>query len=97
MDFVVLADQSKDQRKRKERQILRPSERTEKAMEHQNDGDTNCNRCTWKDPKKLGKVEKQRTKRDYPNYSIVKISQNTEKSPGDLRRAAASRTPDEDH
>ncbi len=30
------------------------------------------------------------TSGDNPNYSIVEISQNTEKSPGDLRRLAVT-------
>ena len=28
----------------------------------------------------------KRGRADHPNYSIIKISQNTEKSPGDLRK-----------
>ena len=31
-----------------------------------------------------------RTSGDYPNYSITEIGQNTEKSPGDLRRFAVT-------
>ena len=34
---------------------------------------------------------------DHPNDSIVKIGQNTEKSPGDLRRLAVTQTPVKDH
>ena len=34
---------------------------------------------------------------DYPNYSIIKINQNTEKSPGDLRRLAVTQTLVKDH
>ena len=34
---------------------------------------------------------------DSPNYSIVKIELNTAKSPGDLRRLAATQTPVKDH
>ena len=34
---------------------------------------------------------------DCPNNSTVKISQNTEKSPGDLRRLAVTQTPVKDH
>ena len=30
--------------------------------------------------------------RDHPNYSIVDIGQNTEESPGDLRRLAITQT-----
>ena len=32
------------------------------------------------------------TRGDCPNYRIVGISQNTEKSPGDLRRVAVTQT-----
>ena len=34
---------------------------------------------------------------DCPNYSIVEIGQNTEKSPGDVRRLDVSQTPVENH
>ena len=34
---------------------------------------------------------------DYPNYNIIKIGENTEKSPGDLRRLAFTQTPVKDH
>ena len=34
---------------------------------------------------------------DPPNYSIVAINQNTEKSPGDLRRLALIQTPVKDY
>ena len=40
-----------------------------------------------------GAFGNRRTGRDYPNCSIVKIDQNTEKSPGDLRRLAVAQTP----
>ena len=33
----------------------------------------------------LGWFENNRKCGDYPNYSIIKIGQNTKKSPGDLR------------
>ena len=32
-----------------------------------------------------------------PNYIIVEIGQNTEKSPGNLRRFAVTQTPEENH
>ena len=32
---------------------------------------------------------------DHPNYSIVEISQNTKKSPGDLKRLVVTQTPAE--
>ena len=66
-------------------------------MEHEGDGDTNCNWCTWNNPERIGKgtgrVGNKRTSGNYPDYSIVKIGQNNEKSPGDLRRFAVTQTP----
>ena len=45
-------------------------------------------------PQKIGKgtgrLENKKTRRDYPDFSITKISQNTEKSYGDLRRLAVT-------
>ena len=72
-----------------------------RVMEHEGDCDTNCNWCTWKDPQKIGKrtgrLRNQRIRRDHPDYSITKIGQNTEKSPGDLRRFAVTQTAVEEH
>ena len=39
----------------------------------------------------------KRTSGDHPNYSIIKIGQNTKKSPGDLKRLAVTQTPVENH
>ena len=44
-----------------------------------------------------GGLGNKRTSGDHPNYCIVKIGQNTEKSPGDLGRVAVAQTPVEDH
>ena len=59
-----------------------------KTVEHEDDGDTNYNWRTWNEVKRFGKgagsIGNQRMNRDHPNYSIVKIGQNTQKSPGDL-------------
>ena len=38
-----------------------------------------------------------RTNGDHPNDSIIENGQNTETSPGDLRRLAVTQTPGEDH
>ena len=35
----------------------------------------------------------KKTNRGNPDYSIIKIGQNTEKSPGDLRRLTVTQTP----
>ena len=54
-----------------------------------------------KNPQKLGKgigiFRNESSSRDYPDYSIIKIGQNTEKSPGDLRWLAVTLSLMEDH
>ena len=37
------------------------------------------------------------TSGDHPNYSIIKNGQNTEKSPGDLRKLTVAQTPVKNH
>ena len=37
--------QSKNQTNKKEIKVLRPCQRTKKVMEHEGDGNTNCNWC----------------------------------------------------
>ena len=55
------------------------------------DGDNN-NWCSLYSQQRIGTefggLRNKKTSRDHPNYSIVKIDQNTGKSPGDLRRSA---------
>ena len=57
-------------------------------MEHDDDDDTNCNLGARNDhqlPGKMtGRVGNRRTSQDNLNDSILKIDQNTEKSPGHL-------------
>ena len=38
-----------------------------------------------------------RTSGDHPNDIVIEIGQNTEKSPGDLRRLAVTQTPVRNH
>ena len=40
-----------------------------------------------------GGIKNSRKNQDHPNYSIVEISLNIEKSPGDLRRLAVTQIP----
>ena len=47
--------QSENQRKRKEKQVLRPCQRTKKVMEHKNDSDTIYNWYTQDGPQRLCK------------------------------------------
>ena len=63
-------------------------------------GDTNSGWCTRNNLQGIGKgTGRLGNKRsgNHPDYSIIKIGQNTEKSPGDLRRLALTQTPVEDH
>ena len=70
-------------------------------MEHISDGETNCNWCAWYSHQKIGtrtgRLGNKNTSGDHPNYSSAEIDQNTEKSPGDLRRLAVTQTPVENH
>ena len=45
----------------------------------------------------LENFEIKRTSGNHPNYCIIEIGQNIEKSPGDLRRLAVNQTPVKDH
>ncbi len=47
-------------------------------------------------PKDRG-LENKRTSGDHPNYGIIDIGQNTEKSPGDLRKLVVTQTTGKDH
>ena len=71
------------------------------TMEHENDDETNYNWCSQYSHQKFdtrtGGLGNNGTGGDWPNYSIVEIGQNTEKSPGDLRRHAVTQTPEENH
>ena len=47
--------------------------------------------------KGTGKVRNRRTSRDHPNYSIVKIDQNTEMSPGYMKKLMVTQTTGKNH
>ncbi len=47
--------------------------------------------------KDAGRVGNWRTRCDHPNDSIAEDGQNTETSPGDLRRLAVTQTPVKKH
>ena len=70
-------------------------------MEHENDNYTNCDLGFWYSnsviTKGTGGLGNWRTSGDPPNYSTIENGQNTEKSPGDLRRLAVTQTPVKDY
>ena len=55
-------------------------------MEYDGAGDNNYDWCTQNNLQRIGKgmgrLENKSTSRDHSDYSICKIGQNTEKSPG---------------
>ena len=68
-----------------------------KIVEYESESDSYCNwrahyshqgTGTW-----TGGLGNKRTSGDNPNYSIVEMGLNTEKSPGDLRRLSVTQTP----
>ena len=83
------------------RQVLRPCQTSNKAMKYENDIEINCNWCSWNHPQKnwngVKRLEIQRKNRDHPNYTIAKISQNTEECPGELRSLAVIQTLEKGH
>ena len=72
-----------------------------KNLEHVGDNYTNCNWCFWysklRTIKGPGGLVSWQTCGDHPNDSIIENGQNTEKSPGDLRKLAVTQTPVKDH
>ena len=99
VDFAVLADDWV-KLKAKEEWVPGPCLGTEKTVEHENDNYTNYVWCSWYSHQKIGKraggLGNNRMGGDHPNYSFEN-GQNTEKSPGDLRRLAVIQTQVKDH
>ena len=70
-------------------------------MEHEFDGDNNCNWYARNNLQRIctgtGGPRNERTRGDDLDYRIINIGQNTEKSPGDLSKPAVTETPVENH
>ena len=68
----------------------------EKSVEHEGDGYINCNLCSWYNHQMIGAesggLAYKRSSWDHQNYRIIEISQNTEKSTGDLKGLAVTQT-----
>ena len=77
------------------------SKELKKIVEHESDGNTNCNWCFWYSNQrigtKIGELGNKWASGHYPNFSIIKIGQNAEKSPGDLRRLVVTNNPMKNH
>ena len=70
-------------------------------MKREVNADTNSNCCSWHSHQKIGTttggLRNKTTSEHDPDYSIAEIGQNTEKSPGELRRLAVTQTPVRTH
>ena len=70
-------------------------------MEHEGDNYTYHDSCFWYGQKRIiketGGLGSRRTSGDHPSYGIIENRQNTEKSPGYVRRLAVTQTPWKDH
>ena len=90
VDFAVSANHRvKLKENEKKAMYLDLARELNKTVEHESDGSTNCNWCSWYNQQRIGirtgGLGNKRMNGDHPNYSITEIVQNTEKSPGDLR------------
>ena len=101
MNITVPADHRVNLKENEKKAKYLDLARELKNLEHKDDGDTNCNWRTWYSHKRIdtetGVFGNKRTSGDHRKYNIVEITQNTEKSPGDLRRLAVTQTPMENH
>ena len=95
-DFAVPVDHriKLKECEKKDKYLELARELKKKTMEHAGDNYTNCNWCVWNSNKRItkgtGGLGSYRTRGDYPNYYIIENGQNTEKSPGNLRRLAVT-------
>ena len=89
---------SQSERKRKERQVRRPYQRSKKAVEYEGDGDTNSNWRTWNGFPKAWKGDWNSWKSlEESRPFIVVIGANTKTSPGDRRKLALAQISVKDH
>ena len=86
VDFAVSADRRKIKRKLKKNKNLDFTKELKK-LEHESDVYMNSNWCSQYNHQRIfkgiGGLGNKMTSGDHPNYSIVEIGQNTEKSPED--------------
>ena len=70
-------------------------------MQHEGNNYNNRDWCFWYSHQRIikgtGGLRDGRTSGDHSNYNIIENGQNTEKSPGDLRRLAVTQTSLKNH
>ena len=102
VDFAVPADHKiKRKESEKKDKYLDLARELKKTMEHGGDNYTNRDWCFWYNNQRIIKGTRglggERMSGDHPNYNIIENGQNTEKSPGDLKRLAVTQTSVKDH
>ena len=93
MDFAVLANHRvKLKENEKKDKYLNLAWEFKKTVEQESDDYTNCDWCSWYSHQRIdastGGLRNNWTRGHHPNYCIIKIGQNTEKSPGVFRKLA---------
>ena len=77
------------------------AEESKKTVEHESDVYTHYNWCSWYSHKRIikgaGGLGNKRTSGYHPNYYTIEIGQNSEKSPGDLRRLTVTQASVKDY
>ena len=93
--------QGKLKKKANKYKYLALARELEKSMEHESNGDANCNWGIRYSHQRIGTrtggIGNKRISGGYANYSIVEIGHNTKKSPKDMRRLAVTQSPEESH
>ena len=102
VDFAVPADHRiKLKESEKKDKYLDSARELKKTVELASDDYTSYNWSYWYSHQRIGTrtggLGNNWTNGDNPHYCIIEIVQNTEKSPGDLRRFAVTQTPVKDH
>ena len=92
VDFAVLAGYRVKLKEHEKRdKYLNFDRELKKAEEHESDDYTNSNWYSWYSHQRIStRTGNNKVSGDHPNYCIIEISQNTEKSPGDLKRCCHS-------
>ena len=95
VDFAFPVDQRvKIKESKKSEKYVDLAKELKRTMEHEGDGDINSNPCTWNNTQRIvketGWLGSEWKCGDRPEYRIIKIGQNTKKSPKDLRRLTVS-------
>ena len=101
MDFAVPAEHSVKLKESEKKDMHIDFAKELKTVEHKSGGFTNCNWCSCYSHQltntRTGVLGNKRTSGDHPNYLIIEIGHNTEKSPGDMGILIVTETLEKDN